>query len=96
MKKFADYKYEDLFFKLSLYQRVDININNFTRKTSTAVVKHYGAFEMDVYETHYSSDFAFRRSLSDSTIKRKIDEGIESVGNTLKLIGFFEQDDAEF
>lgn len=38
----------------------------------------------------------FRRSLSDSTIKRKIDEGIESVGNTLKLIGFFEQDDAEF
>ncbi|WP_025682621.1 hypothetical protein [Paenibacillus maysiensis] len=38
----------------------------------------------------------FRRSLSDSTIKRKIDEGIESVANTLKLIGFFEQDDAEF
>lgn len=38
----------------------------------------------------------FRRSLSDSTIKRKIDEGMESVANTLKLIGFFEQDDAEF
>lgn len=38
----------------------------------------------------------FRRSLSDSTIKRKIDEGVESVANTLKLIGFFEQDDAEF
>ncbi|MBY0117874.1 hypothetical protein [Paenibacillus xylanexedens] len=38
----------------------------------------------------------FRRALSDSTIKRKIDEGLESVANTLKLIGFFEQDDAEF
>ena len=38
----------------------------------------------------------FRRSLSDSTIKRKIDEGIESMANTLKLMGFFEQDDTNF
>lgn len=38
----------------------------------------------------------FRHSMSDSTIKRKIDEGVESVANTLKLMGFFEQDDAEF
>lgn len=38
----------------------------------------------------------FRRSLSDSTIRRKISEGAESVANTLKLMGFFEQDNAEF
>lgn len=38
----------------------------------------------------------FRRSLSDSTIRRKLGEGTESVANTLKLMGFFEQDDTEF
>jgi hypothetical protein len=38
----------------------------------------------------------FRRSLSDSTIRRKMDEGVESMANSLKLMGFFEQDDAEF
>lgn len=34
----------------------------------------------------------FRRSLSDSTIRRKIDEGVMSMANSLKLMGFFEQD----
>ncbi|MNW37049.1 hypothetical protein D3C74_140800 [compost metagenome] len=38
----------------------------------------------------------FRRSLSDSTIRRKIGEGMESVAESLKIMGFFEQDDAEF
>ncbi|AZS15345.1 hypothetical protein [Paenibacillus lutimineralis] len=38
----------------------------------------------------------FRRSLSDSTIRRKIDDGAKSMANSLKLMGFFEQDDAEF
>ncbi|GGH17206.1 hypothetical protein [Paenibacillus segetis] len=38
----------------------------------------------------------FRRSMSDSTIRRKIDDGIESMANSLKLMGFFEQDDAEY
>ena len=34
----------------------------------------------------------FRHGLSESTIRRKIVEGTESIGNTLKLMGFFEQD----
>lgn len=38
----------------------------------------------------------FRRSMSDSTIRRKIDDGVKSMANSLKLMGFFEQDDAEF
>ncbi len=38
----------------------------------------------------------FRRGLSDSTIRRKIADGIVSMANTLKLMGFFDQDDAEF
>lgn len=38
----------------------------------------------------------FRHSLSDSTIRRKLLEGVESMANTLKLMGFFEQDDTEF
>ncbi|MGR6127868.1 hypothetical protein [Paenibacillus sp. SER-28] len=38
----------------------------------------------------------FRRSLSDSTIRRKLGEGTESMANTLKLMGYFEQDDTEF
>lgn len=38
----------------------------------------------------------FRHSMSDSTIKRKLDEGVESMANTLKLMGFFEQDDSVF
>lgn len=38
----------------------------------------------------------FRYGLSDSTIRRKILEGTESVANTLKLMGFFELDDAEY
>lgn len=38
----------------------------------------------------------FRYGLSDSTIRRKLDEGIRSISNTLKLMGFFEKDDAEF
>lgn len=38
----------------------------------------------------------FRHSLSDSTIRRKIFDGVESMSNTLKLMGFFEQDNAEF
>ncbi|WP_018753644.1 hypothetical protein [Paenibacillus sanguinis] len=37
----------------------------------------------------------FRRSLSDSTIRRKIGEGMESVAESLKIMGLFEQDDAE-
>ncbi|MEK4117671.1 hypothetical protein NST44_16020 [Paenibacillus sp. FSL W8-0919] len=38
----------------------------------------------------------FRHGLSESTIRRKIAEGTESMANTLKLMGFFEQDDAEY
>lgn len=38
----------------------------------------------------------FRQAMSDSTIRRKLDEGTESMANSLKLMGFFEQDDAEF
>lgn len=38
----------------------------------------------------------FRQGLSDSTIRRKLDEGIRSISNTLKLMGFFEKDDADF
>lgn len=38
----------------------------------------------------------FRHGLSDSTIRRKILEGTESIANTLKLMGFFEQDNAEY
>ncbi|ETT45729.1 hypothetical protein C162_20386 [Paenibacillus sp. FSL R7-269] len=34
----------------------------------------------------------FRHGMSDSTIRRKLNEGTESVANTLKLIGFFEKD----
>lgn len=32
----------------------------------------------------------FRHGMSDSTIRRKLAEGIESIANTLKLMGFFE------
>ncbi|GIQ67436.1 hypothetical protein XYCOK13_02600 [Xylanibacillus composti] len=38
----------------------------------------------------------FRQSLSDSTVRRKLAEGTESVANTLKLFGFFEHDEVEF
>lgn len=38
----------------------------------------------------------FRHGLSESTIRRKILEGTESMASTLKLMGFFEQDNAEF
>jgi len=38
----------------------------------------------------------FRHGLSDSTIRRKMAEGIESMANTLKLMSFFEQDSADF
>ncbi|MBO2942789.1 hypothetical protein JJQ72_02160 [Paenibacillus sp. F411] len=38
----------------------------------------------------------FRHGLSDSTIRRKIIEGTESMANTLKLLGVFEQDNEEF
>lgn len=37
----------------------------------------------------------FRHSMSDSTIRRKLTDGTESIANTLKLIGFFEQDNEE-
>ncbi|MNJ74674.1 hypothetical protein D3C77_716460 [compost metagenome] len=37
----------------------------------------------------------FRHSMSDSTIRRKIDDGVKSMANSLKLIGFFEQNDTE-
>ncbi|WP_339299109.1 hypothetical protein MKY92_03140 [Paenibacillus sp. FSL R5-0623] len=38
----------------------------------------------------------FRHGLSSSTVRRKLLEGSESIANTLKLIGFFEQDVTEF
>ncbi|NWL89585.1 hypothetical protein DMN77_18720 [Paenibacillus sp. 79R4] len=38
----------------------------------------------------------FRHSMSDSTIRRKIDDGTKSIANSLKLMGFFEQDNAKF
>jgi uncharacterized protein YdeI (BOF family) len=34
----------------------------------------------------------FRHGMSDSTIRRKISEGTDSIANTLKLMGFFEED----
>ncbi len=34
----------------------------------------------------------FRRGLSDSTIRRNLAKGAESIANTLKLMGFFEHD----
>lgn len=33
-----------------------------------------------------------RHGLSDSTIDRRLDDGIESIANTLKLLGFFERE----
>lgn len=38
----------------------------------------------------------FKNSMSDSTVRRKLAEGTESIANTLKLLGFFERDDAKF
>jgi len=38
----------------------------------------------------------FRRSMSDSTIRRRLAEGTESIANTLKLLGFFEKDESKF
>lgn len=32
----------------------------------------------------------FRHGMSDSTVRRKLAEGIENIANTLKLMGFFE------
>ncbi len=37
----------------------------------------------------------FRHGISESTIRRKLVEGIEVMANTLLLMGFFEQDHAE-
>lgn len=34
----------------------------------------------------------FRHGLSDSTIDRRLEDGVESIANTLKLIGFFERE----
>lgn len=44
--------------------------------------------------SHKETLLFFRYGLSDSTIRRKILEGTESIANTLKLMGFFEQDEA--
>ncbi|RJX40064.1 hypothetical protein D3P09_11860 [Paenibacillus pinisoli] len=38
----------------------------------------------------------FRSGMSDSTVRRKLLEGTASIAGTLKLIGFFDQDNAEF
>lgn len=38
----------------------------------------------------------FRHGFSDSTIRRKLGEGISTIANTLKLLGFFERDNPEF
>jgi len=38
----------------------------------------------------------FRRSMSDSTIRRRIEEGEMSIANTLKLMGFFDIDNATY
>ncbi|KTD88218.1 hypothetical protein [Paenibacillus etheri] len=38
----------------------------------------------------------FRHGMSDSTIRRKLNEGIDSIANTLKLMGFFDNDNSEF
>lgn len=46
--------------------------------------------------SHKETLLFFRHGLSDSTIRRKISDGTESIANTLKLMGFFEQDNVEF
>jgi len=38
----------------------------------------------------------FRHSMSDSTVRRRIEEGEVSIANTLKLMGFFELDNDKF
>lgn len=46
------------------------------------------------YHTFKETALYFRRSIGDaSTVRRKINKGIESMANTLKLLGFFEHDD---
>ncbi len=46
--------------------------------------------------SHKETLLFFRHGLSSSTIRRRLLEGTESMANTLKLMGFFEQDNAEF
>src|SRR5690606_20592454 len=46
------------------------------------------------YHTFKETALYFRRTIGDaSTVRRKINKGIESMANTLKLLGFFEHDD---
>jgi hypothetical protein len=54
--------------------------------------------ERKAVDYRYMQGYSYKETLllSDSTIRRKISEGTESIANTLKLMGFFEQDNVEF
>jgi hypothetical protein len=55
-----------------------------------------GAIDYRYMQNHTFKETALylKRSIGDaSTVRRKINKGIESMANTLKLLGFFEHDD---
>ncbi|MGX1832378.1 hypothetical protein ACWIE6_29535 [Paenibacillus taichungensis] len=51
-----DYSFENLLFKLGLYQKVSINTNNFTKKITQTPWGYHQDY-MNVHEWHYSDDF---------------------------------------
>lgn len=46
--------------------------------------------------SYKETNLFFRYGLSESTIRRKLLEGIISIANTLKLMGFFDQDKTNY
>lgn len=54
---FKDYSFEDLLFKLSLYQRFNLDIKNYISKTTIVPWGNYNEIKINRHETHYSEDF---------------------------------------
>jgi DNA-directed RNA polymerase specialized sigma24 family protein len=75
----------------------------YTRQLLRAVALIQNGEEREVVTLRYLKGYSFKEivfhymnRMSESTVRRNLKEGEKSVANSLKLFGFFEQDEAKF
>jgi hypothetical protein len=75
----------------------------YTRQILRATALIQNAVEREVVTLKYMRGYSFKEivfhymsKMSESTVRRNLKEGELSVANSLKLFGFFEQDEAKF
>lgn len=75
----------------------------YTRQLGRAWALIQDADTLRVIDYRYIQGYSYKetllffcRSMSDSTVRRKIKDGMSSIANSLRLMSYFEQDNEDF